>query len=73
MFNEFDTFRLAKPLVAGDTIPVATRGVVLTVYGGCPCGYEVEFPDGAAGNLGRELTYTITDDFMAPDDGKEAN
>jgi hypothetical protein len=67
MFNEFDTFRLSKPLADDDTVPVGSRGVILTVYGGCPCAYEVEFPNGEAGNLGRESTYAITDEFMAPD------
>jgi hypothetical protein len=67
MFNEYDTFRLSKPLADDATVPVGTRGVVLTVYGGCPCAYEVEFPNRDAGNIGKELTYAITDDFMGPD------
>jgi hypothetical protein len=72
-FNEFDAFRLSKPLPDDDTIPVGTRGFVLTIYGGCPCAYEVEFPNGEAGNLGKESTDSITDDFMEPDSSARAD
>jgi hypothetical protein len=34
------------------------------VFDGTPRAYEVEFPDGRGGNLGRTLTFTITEDFM---------
>lgn len=66
MYNEYDTFILAKPLT-DTTIPVGTRGVVLMVLGGEPTAYEVEFPDGQGGNLGKEISYTITANHMRSD------
>ncbi len=66
MFDEYDTFLLAQPLT-DTTIPVGTRGVVLIVHGGEPSAYEVEFPDGKGGNLGEEISYTITAEFMRLD------
>jgi hypothetical protein len=72
MFKEFDSFRLSKPILDDDTIPVGTRGFVLDIYGGDPCAYEVEFPNGAAGNLGKQSSLSLTEDFMAPDNGHEA-
>jgi len=68
MFNEHDVFILQRALPDG-TVPAGTRGVVLMVFGGSPCSYEVEFPDGHGGNLGAEITYTLTDDDMRPCDG----
>ena len=67
MFNEYDTFILSQPL-ADATIPVGTRGAVLMVLGGEPISYEVEFPDGRGGNLGKDISYTITEEFMRRDD-----
>ena len=66
MFEEYDTFLLSKPL-EDTTIPTGTRGVVLMVFGGEPTSYEVEFPDGNGGNLGKDISYTITADCMKPD------
>ena len=66
LFGQHDTFRLAKP-IGGEPIPVGSHGVVLCVFGGNPCQYEVEFPDGHGGNLGRSMTYTITQDQMILD------
>ncbi len=66
MFHEYDTFRLSQTL-PDESIHVGTRGVVLFVFGGTPCKYEVEFPDGKGGNLGNSLTYTIGEDSMMPD------
>ncbi len=63
MFDEHDTFVLCQQL-SDATIPVGTHGVVLMVYGEKPCSYDVEFPDGKGGNLGKAMTYTITGDFM---------
>ena len=66
MYNEYDTFILAEPLT-DTTIPVGTRGVVLMVLGGVPPSYEVEFPDGKGGNLGNDVSYTISARYMRPD------
>jgi hypothetical protein len=66
MFNEYDMFELACPVSDG-SIPLGTRGVVLMVFGGDPCAYEVEFPDGQGGNLGDAMTYTIREDAMSED------
>ena len=63
MYNEYDTFRLRKEL-PDKTIPIGTLGVVLMVFDGPPLAYEVEFPDGQGGNMGSELTFTISEDFM---------
>jgi len=63
VFKEHETFILCRPL-ADTTIPVNTCGVILMVLGGQPCSYEVEFPDGQGGNLGKEVTYTVTEDFL---------
>ncbi len=70
-FNDYDTFILAKPL-ADPTVPVGTRGVVLMTLGGEPAVYEVEFPNGNGGNLGKDISYTITVDHMKPDSTKAA-
>lgn len=63
MYDEYETFILAKEL-SDKTIPKGTSGVVLMILDTNPCTYEVEFPDGKGGNLGKELTYTITEIFM---------
>jgi hypothetical protein len=68
MFNEYDTFVLVKPL-ADVTIPVGSRGTVLMVFPGVANAYEVEFPDSKGGNLGKSITYTITEDYMSPANG----
>jgi Domain of unknown function (DUF4926) len=68
MFNLYDTFRLRKPL-PDVAIPVGSVGVVLMVFDGPRPAYEVEFPDGEGGNLGREITFTIDEDFMDSDKG----
>lgn len=67
MYSEYDTFSLSKELPDDDTVPLGTRGVVLMVFGGNPCQYEVEFPNEDGGNLGKSTTYTITEDFMVRD------
>ena len=65
MFREYERFQLAQPLPS-ETIPVGTVGVVLIVYEGVPCAYEVEFVDHTTGgNLGSRSTFTITDEFMS--------
>ena len=63
MYDEYETFILAKELT-DKTIPKRTLGVVLMVLDTAPYTYEVEFPDGKGGNLGNEVTYTITEQFM---------
>jgi hypothetical protein len=68
MFNEYDSFRLRKPLPDG-SIPVGSRGVILVAFAGQPRSYEVEFPDGQGSNLGKSISYTITEDFMSHIDG----
>lgn len=65
MFNEYDTFRLRRP-IPQQSIPVGSLGVVLMVFDGDNCEYEVEFPDGKGGNLGSSPTHTIGEDFMDP-------
>ena len=67
VFNEYDTFVLRQQL-SDTTIPVGACGVVLMVLGGKPCSYEVEFPDQKGGNLGKEISYTITEEFMEQDE-----
>jgi hypothetical protein len=67
MFREYDIFRLAKAL-PGENIPIGTVGVVLIEHGGTPPAFEVEFPDGAGGNLGSAMTYTVTGEFMVAAD-----
>jgi hypothetical protein len=59
-------FRLKRP-IEDAPIPVGARGAILDVYGGSPCAYEVEFPDGSGGNLNGTMTFAITEDFMEPD------
>ena len=61
MFQEYDTFVLKREL---PSVPVGTVGVILMVFDGSPLSYEVEFPNGQGGNLGDEITYTLTEDFM---------
>jgi hypothetical protein len=65
MFTEYASFRLKRKL-PDESIPVGSRGVVMMVFQGNPRAYEVEFPDGKGGNLGRAFTYTITEEFMDP-------
>ena len=64
MFNEYDSFWLRRQL-PDESIPIGTRGVVLMVFEGPPRAYEVEFPDGRGSNLGKALTYTVTEEFMS--------
>lgn len=66
MFQEYDTFILQKS-IAGENVPIGTRGVVLIVYDETPRQYEVEFPDSQGGNIGGAVTYTISDEFMKPE------
>ena len=61
MYDEYETFHLIKELT-DNSIPVGTLGVVLMVLDNDT--YEVEFPDGKGGNLGKDMTYTITECFM---------
>ena len=70
MFNEYDCFQLARPLPS-QTIPIGTVGVVLMVYDGTHREYEVEFPDDKGGNLGTEITFTISEEFMRPIDDSD--
>ncbi len=72
MFNEYDTFRLKKNLPDA-TIPIGALGVVLIVFDKPQIAYEVEFPDGKGGNIGLELTYTITEEFMDAVGGDSSN
>lgn len=65
MFNEYDTFRLTRP-IPHQPIPVGSVGVVLMVFHGEKPEYEVEFPDGHGGNLGTSPTHTIGEHFMEP-------
>lgn len=67
-FNEYDTFRLAKPIPL-EAIPVGAVGVVLMVLDGVRSEYEVEFSDGKGGNLGSRPTFTLSEDFMTPLEG----
>lgn len=67
MFNDYDTFVLTRETDDG-SVPAGTVGVVLMVLGGVPCAYEVEFPDGDGGNLGDEMTYTISEKMMRGQD-----
>lgn len=64
MFKEYDTFRLKRMITNDDSVPLGTIGVVLIVLNSFPRVYEVEFPDGKGGNLGKEVTYTVSEDFM---------
>ena len=73
MFHDYDTFRLCRELPEDSTIPVGTVGVVLMVFGGTPCAYEVEFPDGKGGNLGGSVSYTISEEFMSPEIGDDGS
>ena len=67
MFEMYDCFILTKKIPgAEDEIPVGYVGVVLMVYSHDPPTYEVEFVDKDGGNLGKEGTYTITEDYMKP-------
>jgi hypothetical protein len=63
-FNEYDCFRLAKP-IPSELIPIGTIGVVLMVFGDAEPAYEVEFSNGKGGYLGSRPTFTISTDFMA--------
>jgi hypothetical protein len=63
MYDEYDTFILAKEL-EDNTIKKGTRGVVLMILDTSPYTYEVEFPDDKGGNIGENMTYTITEQFM---------
>jgi hypothetical protein len=64
-FNEYDCFRLAKP-IPSESIPLGTIGVVLMVFEDTEPAYEVEFSDQKGGNLGSRPTFTLTPDFMTP-------
>lgn len=64
-FNEYDRFRLTKPIPA-ETIPVGSIGVVLMVLSVTQAAYEVEFLDEDGRNLGSEPTFTLSEDFMTP-------
>jgi hypothetical protein len=66
MFKDYDCFELKSDLPG---VPAGSVGVVLMVYGGQPCAYEVEFTDGDGGNMGDEITFTITEDQMVHRDG----
>jgi hypothetical protein len=63
MFSEYEVFELVNS-VQDDSVPTGSRGVVLMVFEGDVVSYEVEFPDGEGGNLGNEVTYTITESQM---------
>ena len=64
MFVEHDSFLLTRSIEKA--IPAGTVGVVLMGFGGDPPSYIVEFPDGEGGNLGSEITFTISEDDMKP-------
>ncbi len=63
-FKQFDRFKLSKPISQDDSIPIGCVGVILDIWNGSPRGYEVEFPDGSGGNIGRYPTFTLTEDFL---------
>jgi hypothetical protein len=67
MFDEHAVFRLTKALPDGSVCAGAV-GVVLMVFISSSGGYAylVEFPDDVGGNLGDQITYTLSEDFMAP-------
>jgi len=67
MFNQYDRFRLAKP-IEGEEFPVGMIGVVLEVFPDKPRnGYIVEFVDPDTGcNLGSEDVFTLTEDYLNP-------
>jgi hypothetical protein len=63
MFRDYDMFRLTHS-IPDDSIPVGSIGVVLMVFDGDSPAYEVEFPDGFGGNLGKYPTHTVSEAFM---------
>lgn len=63
-FEQFNCFSLSKSIPGDDSIAIGTVGVVLEVFGGSPYAYEVEFPDEQGGNLGKHVTYTLTEDYL---------
>ena len=66
MFNEHDCFVLTKAIPNEPEVKVGMRGVILMVFGGDPCDYEVEFVDKNGYNIGSELTFTLSEDYMSP-------
>lgn len=65
MFGEHDVFKLRVALPDG-SIPIGAIGVVLMVHDGPTRAYEVEFPDGKGGNLGKSVTYAVPEEVMEP-------
>lgn len=63
-FEQYSAFRLSKPIPDDDTVPVGHIGYILEIYGGEPCAYEVEFPDGKGCNSGKWPTRALTEDYM---------
>ena len=63
-FEQYECFALSRSIPGDDSIAIGTVGVVLEIYGGSPCAYEVEFPDGRGGNLGAQTTYALTEELM---------
>jgi len=61
MFNEHETFRLAKP-IPKESIPVGTVGVVLMLFPEDK--YEVEFVDDDGKNMGSTPTFTVGEEYM---------
>ena len=66
MFNEHDCFVLTKAIPNESEVKVGMIGVILMVFGGDPCDYEVEFPDDNGYNIGSQITFTLSEDYMSP-------
>ena len=64
MFKEYDCFVLMKEIPNEPNIKIGMRGVILMVFGGEPCAYEVEFVDTNGFNIGSEITFTLSEDYM---------
>lgn len=64
MMQEYDTIVLKLPL-AGASIPVGTKGVILMVYESPSKAYEVEFVDSTYKSLG---TFTVKEDQIEASD-----
>ncbi|MHC5083675.1 MAG: DUF4926 domain-containing protein [Planctomycetota bacterium] len=64
-FKEYDNFKLIKPIEGGD-VPVNYIGVVLEVYVKPSIAYEVEFVDESGCNIGSQMTFTLTEEYMKP-------
>lgn len=60
--KEYDTIVLKTPL-AGTSIPIGTRGVILMVFESPSKAYEVEFIDTAKKSLG---TFTVREEQLEP-------